>query len=202
MTEELQTPKENPAKPGTALKELYALMGFRYGKHCTCKKVQKEMDEKGPEWCRENLDTIVESIQQEARRRGIPFLPSLCKFSVKVAIRVSEMRAAGISKSTPQEQFEQASKHIKSEAVKAEVESQSSHSATPSSSAKTPPVQPQQPAPAQTSQQTVPAQTSPAQQTGTGVSASPGAAALQQSASASVVPPSQPPASNGGASAK
>ena len=48
------------------------------------------MDQEGPEWCRENLATIVEWMREEAKRRKIPFFKPLVQAVVKKAIRSAE----------------------------------------------------------------------------------------------------------------
>jgi hypothetical protein len=56
------------------------------------------MDEMGGEWCRQNIETIVEWLEEEAIGRKLPFSPTLAKGLVLLAISRSEKAAARMSK--------------------------------------------------------------------------------------------------------
>lgn len=52
--------------PGTQLTQLFAELGIKVTPTCSCKSMAGKMDRNGIEWCRENLDTIVTTIQENA----------------------------------------------------------------------------------------------------------------------------------------
>ena len=55
--------------PGTHLHRLLAGFGVRTSVGCGCEDRIAEMDGKGVEWCRQNVDTIVDVLMEEARQR-------------------------------------------------------------------------------------------------------------------------------------
>jgi hypothetical protein len=81
------TPAPAPAGPGTELQKLLGRIGLGEKSSCQCKSRARLMDAKGPEWCRDNLDTIVGWLREEAQKRGLPFLETGARLMVKLAIR-------------------------------------------------------------------------------------------------------------------
>ena len=55
--------------PGTHLHRLLAAFGFEPSVECNCEVRTAEMDRQGPQWCRDNLDVIVDWLVEEARQR-------------------------------------------------------------------------------------------------------------------------------------
>lgn len=47
------------------------------------------MDQQGPKWCRENIDTIIGWLKEEANKRKLPFVNRLGKYLVNKAIKNS-----------------------------------------------------------------------------------------------------------------
>lgn len=45
-------------------------IGIRPSAHCPCRKMARKMDRRGPQWCRENRQEIVDHIQQQMDSRG------------------------------------------------------------------------------------------------------------------------------------
>jgi len=84
-------PKPTPSGPGTELKLILKKFGIR-AKGCGCTSRAAEMDRRGPEWCRENIDRIVGWLRGQARKRKLPFSRSAAKILVRLAIRNSERR--------------------------------------------------------------------------------------------------------------
>lgn len=66
-------PKERPAGPGKRLKIVLGWFYIGPANGCRCDDHAIEMDEKGPQWCRDNLETIVGWLREEAERRWLPF---------------------------------------------------------------------------------------------------------------------------------
>jgi len=82
--------------PGTELKKLLAKVGIKSSPTCSCNARAKTMDEKGCDWCSENLATIVGWLKEEHTRQKIviPFSETAVSLLVRYAIR----RARAISK--------------------------------------------------------------------------------------------------------
>lgn len=78
------------AKPhgraGTELKRLLAKFGIEQsGCHCTAR--QRTMDLRGPDWCEQNIETIVGWLREEAQKRKLPFVDAAARVLVRLAIR-------------------------------------------------------------------------------------------------------------------
>jgi hypothetical protein len=48
------------------------------------------MNEKGVEWCEQNIDMIVGWLKEEANKRKLPFINTVAKYFVKKAINLSK----------------------------------------------------------------------------------------------------------------
>ena len=81
-------------KPGTALKSLLAGIGIQASPGCACNRRANEMDQRGCNWCEENIDTIVGWLREEAEKRGLPFLDVAGRLLVRRAIRNARRAAA------------------------------------------------------------------------------------------------------------
>lgn len=75
--------------PGTELKKILTRFGIRPGKNCKCERRARKMDQQGPKWCRENIDTIIGWLKEEANKRKLPFVNRLGKYLVNKAIKNS-----------------------------------------------------------------------------------------------------------------
>lgn len=76
--------------PGTELKALLkSWLGIVTKPGCKCNARAKTMDDKGCQWCLNNLDEIVGWLQEEHTRQKIllPFVPLAAKQLVKLAVR-------------------------------------------------------------------------------------------------------------------
>lgn len=85
-----KTLEEHPYGPGTILSGMIATMGIKVTSNCSCKKHAIEMNEKGPEWCEENINTIIGWLKEESNKRGIPFIETAAKLIVNRAINKSK----------------------------------------------------------------------------------------------------------------
>lgn len=81
--------------PGSELTRLLNRFWVRYQPGCKCQDRAARMDDMGPEWCRENEDLILSWLEEEARRRGIPYIHSLAKMVLEAAISRAESRLSG-----------------------------------------------------------------------------------------------------------
>lgn len=73
--------------PGTELKKLLSRLGFSSTPTCSCNKRAQVMDEKGVQWCEENVDTVCDWLAEEAGKRKLPFIRSAGKLLIRMAIR-------------------------------------------------------------------------------------------------------------------
>ena len=84
-----KTLEETPDHPGTLLSKMIKSLGFVMSDSCSCKKHALEMNEKGNDWCEQNIDTIVEWLREEATKRKLPFIDLVGKLMVSRAIKKS-----------------------------------------------------------------------------------------------------------------
>ncbi len=79
---------------GTELKNLLSWMNIRATENCDCNSKAKFLNEKGIEWCKQNIDTICVWLKEEATKRNIPFFnygaTKLVKFAIFRAERKSK----------------------------------------------------------------------------------------------------------------
>lgn len=73
--------------PGTEMKALLAKIGIVAKPNCSCNKRAKVMDEKGCDWCEENIDEIDAWLAGEAKKRKLPYLSLAGKALIRLAIR-------------------------------------------------------------------------------------------------------------------
>ena len=76
-----------PPGPGTEMKALLAKIGIVASPTCSCNKRAKIMDEKGCDWCAENIDEIDRWLAEEAKKRKLPYLSLAGKALIHLAIR-------------------------------------------------------------------------------------------------------------------
>lgn len=84
-----KTLEEHPNHPGTILSKMIKSVGIQMTDSCSCKRHALEMNEKGNDWCEQNIDTVVGWLREEAKRRGLPFMDTLGKLLVGRAIKKS-----------------------------------------------------------------------------------------------------------------
>lgn len=72
--------------PGFELKKLLKLFGIIPEPGCQCNKRAAYMDQMGCQWCRDNIDTILGWLQEEANKRGLLFVKSVARMVVYRAI--------------------------------------------------------------------------------------------------------------------
>lgn len=80
--------------PGTNLKAFFLKwFGQKATPNCSCNAVAAQMDTMGPQWCRDNMDWILEQIRMNAERRKLPFIRAVVEPIVLLAIRKAERQA-------------------------------------------------------------------------------------------------------------
>lgn len=79
-----------PVGPGTELKKLLFRIGIDATSGCKCADRAKHMDymeSVEPGWAEKNIEEIVDWMEEEAKKRKLPFLRAGAKLLVKLAIR-------------------------------------------------------------------------------------------------------------------
>lgn len=84
-----KTLEENPNGPGTILTNMISSMGIKSTPNCSCRRHAIEMNDKGPDWCEENLGTILSWLKEESAKRHLPYIESVASLVVKRAIKTS-----------------------------------------------------------------------------------------------------------------
>lgn len=92
-----KTMEENPNGPGSVLSNMIKKIGIVMTQGCSCRRHAIEMNEKGNDWCEQNIDTIVAWLREEAGKRRLPFLDSVGKLMVNRAIKKSRKLLANES---------------------------------------------------------------------------------------------------------
>jgi hypothetical protein len=85
-----KTLEENPNGPGTILTNMISSIGIKSSPTCSCRRHALEMNEKGPEWCEQNLGVILQWLKEESNKRHLPYVESVASIVVKRAINTSK----------------------------------------------------------------------------------------------------------------
>lgn len=84
-----QTLEDFPNGPGTVLSKMLAKIGIKSTPNCSCRRRAMEMNTRGPDWCAENVDTIVGWLREESEKRKLPFVDFAGRLLIQRAIKVS-----------------------------------------------------------------------------------------------------------------
>jgi len=86
----------NACGAGQQLKKQLKRLGFEATEGCSCNLKAAEMDAKGPQWCRDNIEELLDWLKKEAdaRNRGFLFIRPVVKRVLLHAIREAEKEAA------------------------------------------------------------------------------------------------------------
>lgn len=84
-----RTLESDPNGPGTILSGMISAMGIKSSPTCSCRRHAIEMNTKGPDWCEENLGTILGWLEEESKKRNLPFVRTVAKLIVQRAINKS-----------------------------------------------------------------------------------------------------------------
>lgn len=82
--------EDNPNGPGTILHKMLGKIGIHSTPNCSCRRRAIEMNERGPNWCEENIDIIVGWLREEATKRKLPFIDFAGKLLIQRAIKISK----------------------------------------------------------------------------------------------------------------
>lgn len=78
--------------PGTELKKLLKKIGIVASAGCSCNARAAQMDAWGPAECTVRLEEIVSWLQEEAKKRHLPFVRTAARLMVRKAISNSKRR--------------------------------------------------------------------------------------------------------------
>ena len=67
-----KTLEQNPNGPGSILTGMISSLGIKSTSNCSCRRHALEMNEKGPDWCEQNMETILSWLKEESSKRGLP----------------------------------------------------------------------------------------------------------------------------------
>jgi hypothetical protein len=84
-----KTLENHPDGAGTILSNFLKKIGITSTPNCLCRQRAIEMNEKGTDWCLQNLDTIVEWLKEEADKRQYTYQDWCIKALVNRAIKRS-----------------------------------------------------------------------------------------------------------------
>jgi len=91
-----RTLEQDPNGPGSILTGMIKTLGISSSSTCSCRRHALEMNDKGPDWCEENMETILSWLRDEAKKRGLPFIDMVGKAMVQRAINRSRKLKANL----------------------------------------------------------------------------------------------------------
>lgn len=77
---------------GSELKKLLSYININSSPNCACNARASTMDEKGIQWCKDNKDTIIDWLEEEAKKRRLPFIRYGAKKILDLAIYRAEKK--------------------------------------------------------------------------------------------------------------
>lgn len=90
-----RVPLEPECLAGAELKKLLRMVGITATPNCTCNSRAAHMDMMGCQWVKDNLDTVVGWLEEEAGERGLPFVRAAGAALVNLAVRRAEAKSRG-----------------------------------------------------------------------------------------------------------
>jgi|TARA_B100001094_G_scaffold327729_1_gene386572 hypothetical protein len=84
-----KTVEQDPDGPGAILTNMIKSIGIVSSSSCSCRRHAIEMNEKGSDWCEENMSTILGWLKDESKKRNLPFVETVAKMIVNRAISKS-----------------------------------------------------------------------------------------------------------------
>jgi len=91
-----RTLEQDPNGPGSILTGMIKTLGISSSSTCSCRRHALEMNDNGPDWCEENMETILSWLRDEAKKRGLPFIDMVGKAMVQRAINRSRKLKANL----------------------------------------------------------------------------------------------------------
>ena len=91
-----RTLEQDPNGPGSILTGMIKTLGISSSSTCSCRRHALEMNDQGPDWCEQNMETILSWLRDEAKKRGLPFIDMVGKAMVQRAINRSRKLKANL----------------------------------------------------------------------------------------------------------
>lgn len=85
-----RTLEADPDGPGTILSGMLSALGIKSTANCSCRRRAITMNVNGPEWCEENMETILSWLEEESKKRKLPFVKIVASAMVHRAIKKSK----------------------------------------------------------------------------------------------------------------
>ena len=92
LMKENNTKIQDAGGPGTELKNILGKFGITASPQCSCTQRMKIMNDRGIEWCKDNIEYIVNWLEEEAAKRKLPFMRFIGRKLVKSAIKRAEKK--------------------------------------------------------------------------------------------------------------
>ena len=74
---------------GGELKKMLKMLGIKSTPNCSCNKRAEVMDMNGTEWCKNNKSQILSWLEEESKKRSLPFI----KFGAEQVLNLAISRA-------------------------------------------------------------------------------------------------------------
>ena len=91
-----RTLEQDPNGPGSILTGMIKTLGISSSSTCSCRRHALEMNDQGPDWCEQNMETILSWLRDEAKKRGLPFIDMVGKAMVQRSINRSRKLKANM----------------------------------------------------------------------------------------------------------
>lgn len=95
-----RTLESDPNGPGSILAGMISAMGIKSTPNCSCRRHALQMNAEGPDWCEENIGSILGWLEEESKKRNLPFVRTVAKLMVQRAINRSRKLLAKEKSST------------------------------------------------------------------------------------------------------
>ena len=86
-------PKPPECLAGSELKKLLGRVGITASPDCSCNHRAATMDQMGCQWVKDNVETVVDWLGEEASKRGLPFFRPAGRALVALSLRLAERKA-------------------------------------------------------------------------------------------------------------
>jgi hypothetical protein len=93
-----RTLESDPNGPGTILSGMISALGIHSTPNCSCRRHALQMNASGPDWCEQNMDTILGWLKEESSKRKLPFVETVARLMVQRAINKSRRLLAKVQK--------------------------------------------------------------------------------------------------------
>lgn len=80
--------------PGTELKMMLSRLGLASTPGCKCNQRAQVMDMEGPDWCEGHIEEICDWMEEEANKRGLPFIRLAARIMIRRAISKARKKIA------------------------------------------------------------------------------------------------------------